>query len=60
VCPQRCAKKKCDGKLLKAGGPRRDRTGDLLIANEREGESEQVSEGLSGPQEGKEDEDETG
>ena len=44
----------------KRGGPRRDRTGDLLIANEPEGESEQVPEGLTAPQTKKEDEDETG
>ena len=42
------------------GGPRRDRTGDLLIANEPEGESEKVSEGPSGPQERKDDENDTG
>jgi hypothetical protein len=36
------------------------RTGDLLIANEPEGESEKASEGLSGPQTKKDDEDETG
>ena len=42
------------------GGPRRDRTGDLLIANEPEGESEKVPEGLNGPQTKKDEEDETG
>jgi hypothetical protein len=34
--------------------------GDLLIANEPEGESEKVSEGPSGPQTRKDDEDEIG
>jgi hypothetical protein len=42
------------------GGPRRDRTGDLLIANEPEGESEKVPEGLNRPQPRKDDEDDTG
>jgi hypothetical protein len=42
------------------GGPRGDRTPDLLIANEPEGESEKAPEGLSRPQTKKEDEDETG
>ena len=42
------------------GGPRWDRTADLLIANEPEGEFEKVAEGLSEPQTKKDDEDETG
>jgi hypothetical protein len=41
-------------------GPRRDRTGNLLIANEPEGESEKVSGGLNGLQTEKDDENKTG
>jgi len=41
------------------GGPRGDRTPDLLIANKTEGESQQAPEGLSPSQDDKKPEGET-
>jgi hypothetical protein len=46
--------------LVDFGGPRGDRTPDLLIAKEPEGQVEKVREDLIGPQATKRDESETG